>query len=347
MSEVNPPLPPYPPAPGAAPYGLSVPYTAWPMTFGQILDRIFRLVRSHWKPLVAIGMLPMGFLFVFEGGFFGALYLAGVFKTPPAQPNAAVLLSTVFPAALLFIPVMILMYGLYYGASGYASVQADNGLNVTAAEALRHAWSRIGRYTWLVVLRGLIISIPIFALFAVIAVGGLLVTLVTKGNVSSNASTGALFLLIPLGILLYAGGAVYAVIMTLRLSLAFPACVHENLTAGQAIKRSGVLTHGAKGRIFLVLLIIYAISYAAIMVMYAAGLFIFAIAAFAGAGNMQHLSPLTIAMIAVAGVAVLAVFLLWMALLMAGYSTAYAVFYRDQRLRKEGPPPAPAPVAAV
>jgi hypothetical protein len=36
-----------------------------------------------------------------------------------------------------------------------------------------------------------------------------------------------------------------------------------------------------------------------------------------------------------------------MALLMAGYSTAYAVFYRDQRLRKDGPPPASAPIAAL
>jgi hypothetical protein len=317
------------------------------MTFGQILDRIFHVLRAHWKPLTAIGMLPMGFLFLFEGCFFGMLYLAGVFKTPPAPPNTALLLSAVFPAALLFIPVMILIYGLYYGASSYASVQADSGINFTAGEALRHAWSRIGRYTWLVLLRGLIIALPILALMAVIGLGGLLLGLVTKGNVSSNASTGLLFLLIPLSILLYIGGAVYAVIMTLRLSLAFPACVHENLTAGQAIKRSGVLTQGAKGRIFLALLVIYAISYAAIMVLYAVGLFVFVIGAAAGAGNMQHLSPLTIAIFVIAGIAVLVVFLLWMALLMAGYSTAYAVFYRDQRLRKDGPPPASAPIAAL
>jgi hypothetical protein len=32
---------------------------------------------------------------------------------------------------------------------------------------------------------------------------------------------------------------------------------------------------------------------------------------------------------------------------MAGYSTAYAVFYRDQRLRKDGPPSAPMPAAAT
>jgi hypothetical protein len=32
--------------------------------------------------------------------------------------------------------------------------------------------------------------------------------------------------------------------------------------------------------------------------------------------------------------------LLWTVLLMAAYSTAFAVFYRDQCLRKDGSPPA-------
>jgi len=345
MSDFNPPLPPA--TTGIPPYSPAAPGVAWPMTFGQILDRIFHVLRAHWKPMTAIGMLPMGFLLVIEGAFFGMLYLAGVFKTPPAPPNTALLLSTLFPAGLLFLPAIILLYGLYYGASTYASVQADSGMNVTTAEALRHAWSRIGRYTWLLILRGLIISMPILAIFAIALVGSLVLGLATKGNLSSNASTAAMFLLIPLGVLLYLGALVYSVIMTLRLSLAFPACVHENLTAGQAIKRSGVLTQGAKGRIFLVLLIIYAISYAFIMVMYFVGFFVVAIGMAVGAGNMRHLSPLAIAIFVIAGIAVLAAFLLWMALLMAGYSTAYAVFYRDQRLRKDGPSPAPAPAAAT
>jgi len=304
------------------------------------------VLRAHCKPMTAIGMLPIGFLFLFEGVIFGVFYLTGVFKTPPAPQNITLLPPADIAVSLLFVPVMILLYGLCYGASTYAAVQADCELKVTASEALCHAWSRIGRYTWLVLLRALIIALPIFALFAVIAVGGVLVAYLTP-NFSSNASTGALFLLIPLGVLLYLGALVYAAIMTLRLSLAFPACVHENLTAGQAIKRSGVLTQGAKGRIFLVLLIIYAISYAFIMVMYFVGFFVVAIGMAVGAGNMRHLSPLAIAIFVIAGIAVLAAFLLWMALLMAGYSTAYAVFYRDQRLRKDGPSPAPAPAAAT
>jgi hypothetical protein len=238
---------------------------------------------------------------------------------------------------------MFVMYGLYYGASTYAAVQADNNVNITVGEAFSHAWGKLGRYVWLMVLRSLIVAIPIFLVALAVGVGGLILGLIPKGG---NPNPAALFFLIPLVILFYLGAIVYAVLMSLRLSLAFPACVQENLTAMQAIKRSGVLTHGAKGRIFLILLVIYAISYVAVMILYAVGLFAFAIAALAGAGHASLTSPITIAL-AVAGVLVLlALVLLWSAALMAAYSIAFAVFYRDQCLRMQGPPPMPAPITA-
>jgi hypothetical protein len=192
------------------------------------------------------------------------------------------------------------------------------------------------------VLRSLIIAIPIMVLALAVGVGGLMLGLIPKGG---NPNPAVLFFLIPLAILFYLGAIVYAIIMSLRLSLAFPACVHENLTAMQAIRRSGALTHGAKGRIFLVLLVIYAISYVAVMILYAVGLFAFAIAALAGLGHASLTSPITITL-AVAGVLVLmALFLLWSAALMAAYSIAFAVFYRDQCLRMQGPPPIPSQFA--
>ncbi len=347
MSDFNPPLPPYPLAPPAPPAGY-----VFPMTFGQILDRIFRLVRSHLRPFLAIGVFPFSVVIVFEAVFFGGLFFAGVFKHPPAQPNVAAMLSIVVPVGLLFIPAMFVMYGLYYGASTYAAVQADNNLYVTSGEAFRHAWSKLGRYVWLMVLRSLIVAIPIFVVALAVGVGGLLLGLFAKG---ANPNPAALFFLIPLLILFYLGAIVYAILMSLRLSLAFPACVREDLTAMQAIKRSGVLTNGAKERIFLVLLIIYAISYAFVMVLYVVGLFAFAIAAIAHAsfnvwvhggtlaagvltGPEHATSWVTIALAVIGVLVVLALVFLWSAVLMAAYSTAFAVFYRDQSLRKQGPP---------
>jgi hypothetical protein len=355
MSDFNPPLPPYPSASASLPY-----VHVFPLTFGQILDRIFRLVRAHLRPFLAIGVFPIGVMLAIFAAFIGALYLGGVLVRPPAQPSVAAILWIAGPMDILFIPIMFVMYGLYYGASAYAAVQANNNVNVTAGEAFSHAWSKLGRYVWLMVLRSLIIAIPTMLLALAVGVGGLILGLIPKGG---SPNPAVLFFLIPLLILFYLGAIVYAIIMSLRLSLAFPACVHENLTATQALKRSGVLTHGAKGRIFLVLLVIYAISYVAIMILYAVGLFVFAIAALAGLGHASHTgiwyqntpaigvladagqvgvtSPITIALIVAGLLILLALFLLWSAALMAAYSVAFAVFYRDQCLRMQGPPPMP------
>ncbi len=336
MNDANLSAPPYPPAPPVPPYG--VPF---PMNFGQILERIFHLMRAHIRPFAAIGLVPIGALFVLEAAIFGGLFVAGVFKQPSAQPNVAAMLWIVFPAALLILPVALFTYGIYYGAANYAALQADNGLKVTAGEALRHAWSKLGRYTWLLVLRSLIVAIPMLVLFFLVGVGGLILGLVPNGN----ANAALLFLLIPLAALAYLGGIVYAILMSLRLSLAFPACVHEGLTAGQALRRSGVLTQGAKGRIFLALLVIYAIGYAAFMILYAVCLFIVAIGAFAGLGNIHAITPMGYVAIGVAIVFGATIVLLWTVLFMAAYSTAFAVFYRDQCLRKQGPPPVAVPAA--
>jgi hypothetical protein len=311
------------------------------MTFGQILDRIFRLVRSQLRPLLAIGAFPICVVVVFEAMFFGSLYLAGAFHRPLAQPQVAAMLWIFLPAGLLFVAAMFVMYGIYYGASAYAAVQADLNLKVTAAEALRHAWSKLGRYIWLYLLRSLIVVIPILVIALAAALGGIMLGILPRAN---DPNPAALFFLIPLFVLFYLGAFIYAVLMSLRLSLAFPACVHENLTAMQAIKRSGVLTNGAKGRIFLVLLVIYAISYAAAMMLYVVGLFVFAIAAVAGAGHASLTSPVTIALAVIGGLVLLALVLLWSAALMAAYSCAFAVLYRDQCLRKQRPP-MPSPIA--
>ncbi|MGA2049916.1 MAG: hypothetical protein ABSG96_19630 [Terracidiphilus sp.] len=324
-------LPPEPPEPvihGFPP--------ALPMTFGQILDRIFKLVRGHFWPFTAIGAFPFGVVLVFEAVIFGGLFLAGVFKHPPAFPDVATIRWILGAVGLLFIPIMLVMYGLYYGAASYAALVADHGFEVTAGEAFRHAWSKLGRYVWLMFLRGLIIGAPIVVCVLVFAIGVGLFGLLSKGN----ENPVALFLLIPLGILLYFGAIVYAILMTLRLSLAFPACVNESLTAGQALKRSGLLTQGAKGRIFLVLLVIYAISYAFVMVLYAVGLLLFAVGALIFAGHFDPSSPLTIVLAVVAGIVLLTLILFWTATLMAAYSSAFAVIYRDQCVRRDGAPPA-------
>lgn len=310
-----------------------------PMTFGQILDRIFRLLKSDWRPFIGIGVFPFGLFLLLYGAFFAAMFFAGFFPHPPAHPDPHAILLIALPVYLLMLLVMFPAYGMYYGASTFAALHADQDQPATTAQSFRHAWSKLGRYTWLMFLRSIIIAAPILAFMAVVAIGALVFTITSNGN----PNPGLLFLLIPLAILLYLGGIVYAVLMSLRYALAFPACVQENLTAAQALKRSALLTEDAKGRIFLVALVIYAISYAGLMILYIVFAIVAAIVGLAGAGNWQHMGPVSYIVLGILALLLLAVLMLYVVLLMAAYSAALAVQYRDQCLRKD-PPPIFAPI---
>jgi hypothetical protein len=326
MSDFEPPLPQPAPDPHTA-------VVAVPMSFGQILERIANLLRAHYKTFIAVGMLPIGAMILIEALFFGALAAAGVFRHPPAQPDPALILWTMFPASVLFFLALLTVYGLYYGASSYVAVQVDLDISVTARDAFAHAWSNMGRYVWLILLRSLIITVPIVVCMIVVSGGAAALGLFHKGN--QNAA--ALFLLIPLGILLYGAAIVYAILATLRLSLAFCACVHENITARQALRRSSMLTNGAKGRIFLALLVIYAIGYALFFAFYILGIIAFVIVSLAGFGHLQGATPLAYVFVAILALCVLVAVVVWAILLMSAYSIAFAVIYRDQCLRIDSP----------
>jgi hypothetical protein len=153
-----------------------------------------------------------------------------------------------------------------------------------------------------------------------------------------------LIALFPLESALQMAVLVAGFIVALRFSLAFPASVIEDLTAWQAIKRSGILTRGAKGRIFLVLLVIYAATYLAILLLMCGAAVVGAIGFFVWSGMHLHLSTPAIWILAVlAGVAFLSLMVLFMACAWAGYTTALAVLYNDQRMRIDGAPPTIAP----
>ncbi|MFZ1085037.1 MAG: hypothetical protein WAN35_08735 [Terracidiphilus sp.] len=316
-----------------APIQPAMPY---PMTFGQILDRIYRLMRSQFKLFLSIASLPMAAFILLYALFFAIIFIP-IISHMPAQPDLSEIFK-IFPMAFLILtPLFLAVFSFYLTASIHAALQAHQGVSVTFRESYQVAWQGFGRSFWLLTLCYLIaflpmllIELPLFACMKLIAV-------------QDAAPAPALFFLLPLGILLLFAAMVYGLIIAMRLSLAFPASLAEGLTAREAIRRSGQLTKGAKGRIFLVLLVIYALGYAAEM----AGFLVLAAIIGVGALIMMafHVTLLSVAGIAgvVLGVlCILAFLFLWIALFWAAFSTAFAVLYHDQRLRKEGPPTAPA-----
>ena len=311
------------PAPGA------------PKTFGQILDRIFRLMRAHLRLFLGIAAVPTTFIILVVAAMLGIMYAA---MGPQLAGNSAA--PPVFPAgywvALILIELISpLVYVLYLPAASYAATHADLGVSVTLLQAYGVAWRRFSSFLWLMILCSLFVIVPVAVIAALVGLGALLLHNVIGNN-------GMVFL-IPLLVLLYIAFAVYCVLIMLRFALAYQACVMEELTAWDSLKRSAKLTDGAKGRIFLVLLLVYAITYIVTMVCMLVFFMVGALGALVAI--LAHVSEGTPAFFILIGLAVfgyLLVFAISILITYAAYSTALAVLYNDQRLRKDGLLPAPA-----
>jgi hypothetical protein len=187
------------------------------------------------------------------------------------------------------------------------------------------------------ILRWLWIMLPVALLLAVIA--AVIQFQVLAGR--SNLNSGLYFVLLPLFLLGYAGSMVYFVWMTLRLGLAVPACIAEEKTATEALRRSALLTRRSKGRMFLVMLVVYAVSYAAMLVLEIVGFGVFGVIALTGSALHVHLTqPLAWVASGILGIGLFGALLLIMALAWASYVVTFSVFYDDQRLQLEGAAPA-------
>lgn len=315
-----------------------------PLSFGQVLDRVFRLIRANLGPFIGIGAFPAGIAAVLYLAMLGGM-LAIV--RPWRPPNPAVIQSKMFgcffPAMAVLYVLVLLVFALYQAAAVSGALQADAGARITVRGAWGAALRKAGRYIWLAILCGLIVAGPVLLIAAVLI--GIFGLAVASGKASSGPEM--VLPLIPLLVLLYIGAMVYAVFATLWVSLACPACIAEDLTAGAAIARSFRLVHGAKGRLFLLLLVLYAISYAGMMVVEMVLLFLGSLGALPFLLLHIPLNPWGFAGIGVVGLVFLVAMFLWMAVTWSAYFTSFAVVYRDQRLRKEGAAPGAAIGAPV
>jgi len=227
-----------------------------PKTFGQILDRVYRLMRDHLKLLVSIAAFPSFLLMLMVGSIEAVLWVPMIRQWPKPLPPEAIFLyltpAFMIPAFIVTTLLCLAIFSIYAAAASYASTRADSGFKVTVGESYGLAWRRGKRHLWLLLLCYLYAFLPLL----VIELAAILVAAVlARGGGTSNP---AMFILIPLAVLAYIATTVYGIVMALRLSLAFPACVEEGLTARAAINRSFQLSRGAKGRIFLVVLVIHA-----------------------------------------------------------------------------------------
>ncbi len=313
-----------------------IPTQPIPMTFGQILDRTYRLMRAHLSLFLGIAAVPAATILAFI-----TVWTVSVFKTiGPLMTGKTPGLGAVaggFPTHLLAIfaicyPVMIAAYALYLPAAAFATTKADLGVIVTVRQAYSVAWSRFGRSLWLAILCVLYVVVPIAVVAALVGAGAFFI----HHAAAAGSGPATMFFLIPVLVLFYLGILVYCVLIMLRFAVAYPACIEEDLTAWNALQRSAHLTRGAKGRIFLVLLVIYAIVYAAELVSILVLLTLAAVTAFiAMSAHVTVGSPVFFILIGLGILAYVLVIAACILISYAAFTTSLAVVYHDQRLRKD------------
>jgi len=98
-----------------------------PLTIGQILDRIFRLFRGHFRLFLQIGSVLAAALFVIYGLVFGALFLAGVFPVAGHAPDPIRMIEVLFPSMFVAGIAFMAVYAIFEAAGTHAALQANLG----------------------------------------------------------------------------------------------------------------------------------------------------------------------------------------------------------------------------
>ena len=225
-------------------------YDLRPLSTGEVLDRTFQLYRSRFALFASLAALPAAVNFV--GGVLQLLF-AGA---QPGGSRAQTIATSTRPLIAGGITVAaLLVYFAFYGITQAATTWAVAEIYLGRPASVRTAWRAAAAHWFRYVLVTLrqywsilwwpVLAILVFAFALAFAAR-------TPGVV-----VGIFSFLFGLQILV---SCVYAVYAAIRVSLAVPASVIESLTANSAVRRSMDLLVQRKGRIFLMWLMVVAMS---------------------------------------------------------------------------------------
>jgi len=292
-----------------------------PLRLGEILDQTAQLYRRNFLLFAGVAVLPNAVIFSFYIIIIVATGMPLFLRTSSQPPNPAM---AVLFLVLIFIAMPLLLIPLVFSHAGVtrAAVNAFRGERLKVREALAGVKPRFWRYLGLMVLQGLIIfGIP-GACAGVIGIG--LVALSISGGGAAIAAGVLAFVLIV--------AALAAMVFLLTdFGMALAACVVEDLPATESLGRAHKLAKGTRGRIFVMLLVVWAIAMVLSMIGYIPMIVILGISAAAGHSNQNATAALIIAQI----FNMLMNFTL-QTLVSPVYLVALVMFYFDQRVRLEG-----------
>jgi hypothetical protein len=217
-------------------------YELRPLTLGEILDRTFSLYRSRFWLFVGIAAVAAGIELVAAGA--GRVLLHHLTKNPATIATGGLVVA--YAADILYF----FIYCVTQAATCFAMSEVYLGRPASIASSLRavrgkwYAWIGIAMWqSWSLAWVPLALAVPIFVLIGM-------------HLVQQSIALALVMSLLFFGMLC---GFVFGFIAYIRNSLAIPAKVVEGLGVRKSMRRSKTLAGGAKGRIFVLFLIIWAL----------------------------------------------------------------------------------------
>ncbi|HVC47234.1 MAG TPA: hypothetical protein VND90_08290 [Terracidiphilus sp.] len=295
-----------------------------PLTLGEILDRTAQLYRENFLLFAGIAAVYSGILLVL------GLMQIGVDEILRAEHVEQSMRWVIWAAACVSAVVAFIFAGAAVAANNRAVGWLHLGQPATIRGAYGSILPQIGRYLWLMTITAVMVWLP-FGLVYGSYLGVILLYAGPKGLIGRTgvpvmpmdshatmvfltATVVFFLLLIPVG--------VYTAIMALRYSLAVPACVVENVKARQSIRRSIALSKGARGRIFLLFLLVASVDIGLVMITQM--LFLVSVLKHHGALPVwERVAQQLVAFLTNTFVGPI-------------LATGLTLFYYDQRVRKEG-----------
>jgi hypothetical protein len=297
-----------------------------PLTLGEILDRTAQLYRTNFPLFTGIFAVYAGAMLVLN------LAHIGLMEALKSLHVAGSLVWMGLALGGVELLIGFLLFGAAIAAISRAVAWVHLGEPATIRGAYQSILPRLGRYLWLMTITAFRVWTPLLLLYAgyfgtVAFYGpkgaGSHAGAVAHQAAAANPQATAIFLVASLAFfLLLIPAGVYTILMSLRYSLAIPACVVEEMQARKAIRRSIELAKGAWGRIFLLMLMIGVIKVALVGITQS---FLLVLA-------IQHHGQLGPVALAVSQL----IAFFTNTFLGPIFATGVTLFYYDQRIRKEG-----------
>ncbi|HUX45313.1 MAG TPA: hypothetical protein VMV57_11230 [Terracidiphilus sp.] len=292
-----------------------------PLALGEVLDRTAQMYRAQFLRFLGIAAFPTGVLLVFVALTAGFSSLIVHAKDAGTSGNTLGIAIFAYLGVLgvVGLPVFGGMMALSWAALTDATAATFLGGTFTIRGAYGRVWGRRWRVLWLLTMETFFLGvIPVSAVVAVTAPAN-------KAGLGALGAWGTVVMFVPIAAL--AGGALW---LLLRVCLGFAACVEEQVSAWQALKRSTVLSKGTKGRLFLVFLLAYALEI--LLTMWFFFLVVFLVQFVPGLQGAKNEGAAS----AVIGFAFYGLWFLVQVLTRPVYGIGLTLIYFDQKIRKEG-----------